>query len=94
MQYSTVYCYNEELIRNITDIPTIYAEQSVDRYMLGWKNYIVTEICKIDYSKVNKMMSDALKVDYSKGKHVANNFPNTKSANVIPKSSGAVPLDR
>lgn len=92
-QYSTVSCYNEDFIRIITDIPTISAEEAVDRYMRGLKKYIRTELCTKEYSKVNDMMSDALKVESSKGPYVPNQFSNSNTGNAISKSSEAVPMD-
>lgn len=65
-QKGTVAVYNENFLKIIIDIPAISTDEVIDRYTRGLKSYISTELCTHTYTSLNKLMTDALRVESAK----------------------------
>eukprot|EP00171_Calliarthron_tuberculosum_P005616 IDg5616t1 len=85
-QKQSVSAYNESFLKIIINIPNISTDEVIDRYTRGLKTSISTELCTHTYASLNKLMSDALRVENAK-----RSFFYSKSSETT--AGGATPMD-
>lgn len=88
---STVSAYNETFLRIIMDLPKITADETIDRYMRGLKRYIRTELCTKEYTRLNLIMADSLRIEASKGQFYLSNSASQDKG--TPRSDETSPMD-
>lgn len=92
-QNNSVSQFNEEFQKIIMDIPNISPEEAIDRYLRGLKRQIQTELCTKEYENLNDILSDALKVEASKGSFAAGNLRTSFAPQKSAGSATPVPMD-
>ena len=97
-QMKDVGTFNADFLGIVLDIPDITESEKMDRYSRGLKSYIWEVLCTKEYTSLEAIMTDALKVEAAKKGH----RPSTKPSSSKPSngatsssqsSSGPVPMD-
>ena len=68
-QMKDVSSFNTDFLRIVLDIPDITESEKIDRYTRGLKPYIWEVLCTKDYTNLEVIMTDALKVEAVKKGH-------------------------
>lgn len=91
-QVKDVGTFNKTFLSIVMDIPDITEEEKIDRYSRGLKRDIWRALCIKTYSELERVMTDALRVESAKV-GASRSLGNASSIHAKPYVSAGVPMD-
>eukprot|EP00170_Pyropia_yezoensis_P000123 contig_1036_g124 len=91
-QIKDVGTFNKTFLSVVVDIPDITEAEKIDRYTRGLKRDIWQALCLKNYTELEPLMTDALRVEAAKAgaSRFTNNLSSTSGK---PSATGVVPMD-